>query len=279
MVSRLNLKVARGKLLAKPPCGAVARHREASVLKRNVAYGRTGPDLLQVPRFPPRCSSQQGPRGGCGSVALPLHESGCGIRFFQATNADTSCDVSVGTPATVFNQNHPCYQACTERHEGVHRRDIAPCCRKENAAYKAAKSDEKRASVQDKFNDWGEKNVDWLECRAYAESARCGNEFLAKNCKSPAAESLSPEVSADIESSAVVTVVPFEGSGGADEPDASEPGRQAQETDSLAEDDQLDVESRPEMCCAEGKRYTRVSEARRDTVCGRAGRALTPCPF
>jgi hypothetical protein len=89
-------------------------------------------------------------------------DSACASGRF-GKNGGTGCDASAGKTVTTIYDPPACYRHCVERHEAVHARDIAPCCTRANSAYKAAKSDDDRQKVQDKFDQWMLSNQDCLE--------------------------------------------------------------------------------------------------------------------
>lgn len=111
-----------------------------------------------------------------------LPEFGSARRLPQETAGDTYCDVSKGTPTVEIKHKDQCIRECTERHENVHKLDMAPCCKKANKAYEAAKTDERKDQVNKKMNGWVEDNQDWLQCRGYKETLRCYEQFVAKHC-------------------------------------------------------------------------------------------------
>jgi hypothetical protein len=113
---------------------------------------------------------------------IRLLELGHARRLPQESAGETYCDVSKGTPTVEIKDKDQCTRECTERHENVHKRDMAPCCKKANKAYKAAKTDEEKDQVNKKMNGWLEDNQDWLQCRGYAETLRCYEQFVAKHC-------------------------------------------------------------------------------------------------
>jgi hypothetical protein len=202
----------------------------------------------------------------------------------------TGCDASTGTAKTEIYDPPACYRDCVSRHEAVHAHDIAPCCARANAAYKAAKSDDDKQAVQKKIEEWTEvdTNQDWFECRAYKTSAKCGREYLNKNC------------GYKIEEAAPQSLSGTEGKPATSMERADQPAPMASEPTSfarngvLAEDkpeggagtpvpaDKRDAGTDtpgPDKCCPVMLRYWRVSQGRADNLCGRAPKALTPCPF
>jgi hypothetical protein len=206
-------------------------------------------------------------------------------------NGGTGCDASTGKSVTTIYNPPPCYRHCVERHEAVHARDIAPCCARSNAAYKAAKSDDERDAVQDKINRWVSSNEDFLECRAYTESAKCGREYADQNCGAKKQEAGSSADQPIRAGEPPVSVQPVE---------AGQPGQPAAGGELAASPQGMLAEAGqtsgagsktpgdtgagatapgPEQCCAVLKCYWRVSQGRADNVCGRAPRALTRCPF
>lgn len=209
-------------------------------------------------------------------------------------NGETGCDTSTGTTVTTIHDPPACYRHCVDRHEAVHARDIGPCCKRANVASKTAKSDDDKQAVQDKFEKWltVDSNVDWLECRAYKESAKCGREYLNKNCgysieegapQSASGQGDKPSFSQALQGPGEPTPMAAEGeptsfaSNGMlaeDKLDGGEGGP--------APTDKLDAGKEapgPEKCCPIMLCYWRVSQGRADNVCGRAPKGLTPCPF
>jgi hypothetical protein len=238
------------------------------------------------------CSERRGKRPP-GS-AVPLHDFGrisvhapgeihsiladnecAGGRFGK--NGETGCDASTGKPYTIIHDPPACYRACVERHEAVHRKDLDPCCQRAGTAYKAAKNDEEKKRVQDKFDNWmkTEQNEHFLECRAYAESARCGNEYMDKNCGPKRSEG-SPQGSVLGEEGPAL-LLPGEGGDSVETSLVSPPGRLGEE-----KLDEGKRASTPEECCKKVKCYARISGGRHDTECDEhegAKKLLTPCPF
>lgn len=200
----------------------------------------------------------------------------CVQKLYQRASGETGCDVSIGTPSTTLHDPPACYRECVARHEKVHAHDISPCCKRANRAYKAAKNDGEKEKLQEKFNRWIEANEDWLECRAYAESARCGKELVDKNCtpKKSQAEAISGSDLSDEEMMPLVSL-----------DTGPQTARANSKNTSLAEGKEGEGKEKPspkpspEVCCPSVRRYRRVSEGRRDTVCGRAKKNLSPCPF
>lgn len=188
----------------------------------------------------------------------------------QSANGETGCDVSAGTPSTTMHDPSPCYRSCVERHENVHATDMAPCCKKANATYKQAKTDNDKTKIQDTFNRWIKSNEDWFECRAYAESARCAQEFLDAHCgtKSLADES---ESAGDDETGRdpLVSVIPT----------PLTLGPELDQDHVVLEEGESDDPPASETCCPQMRTYRRVSAGRRDTVCERANKVLTACPW
>ena len=153
------------------------------------------------------CQSRKNPGGqifhNFGDVAVhtqsetQLIESSFPFRLSETENGDTGCDVSKGIPDITLNKPSPCFKDCTVRHEGVHKKDIEDCCKKSNKAWAGAKDEKAKDDVQTKMNQWVLTNQLWLECRAYAESVKCAEEFLKANCgakKAATDEAVSPEV-------------------------------------------------------------------------------------
>lgn len=187
---------------------------------------------------------------------------------------DTGCDVSKGVPDIVIHAPSLCYRNCTERHEEVHRKDLAPCCKRAHSAWKSAKTEDKKIEVQDKMNHWVESNADWLQCRAYAESVRCADEFLVANCGSKKAES-EPGTPEKDSPRRATDEVPVKTAGGPEEV----PGEQtaSRVADNATPKDQTEVS--PERCCYTVKEYRRKSDLRRDAFCKEGKKGPKPCPF
>jgi hypothetical protein len=194
------------------------------------------------------------------------------VRLAEIENGETGCDVTKGVPDIVIGQPSLCNKHCTERHEEVHKKDIGPCCARANAAWKNAKDDKKDA-VQDKMNEWVKRNEYWLQCRAYAESVKCADEFLKENCggKRPQnVESAPSPVGPDTgKGDFPITDVPQAGG-----PDSPEPKALAEDKPATEEPKPID----PERCCATVKEYRFHANARHDAYCKDA-KGLTPCPF
>ncbi len=222
-----------------------------------------------------------------------LHDdSACASGRF-GKNGGTGCDASTGKTVTTIYDPPPCYRHCVERHEAVHARDIAPCCARANLAYKAAKSDDDRQAVQDKFDHWMLSNQDFLECRAYTESAKCGQEYVDKNCGPKKQDAGSPRDVSGVETVPPLSLEPFGSSQAISGPDTNEaiaPARGGM----LAEDkpdagagspaptEKPDAGAGtpgPEQCCPQMRCYWRVSLGRADNVCKDAPKALGRCPF
>jgi hypothetical protein len=222
-----------------------------------------------------------------------LHDdSACASGRF-GKNGGTGCDASTGKTVTTIYDPPPCYRHCVERHEAVHARDIAPCCTRANVAYKAAKSDDDRQAVQDKFDNWMLSNEDWLECRAYTESAKCGKEYVDQNCGRKKQDAGAPQDVSGVEAAPPVSLEPFGASQSKAIPAAGEtiaPMRGGM----LAEDkpdggagspgptEKPDAGAGtpgPEQCCRQLLCYWRISQGRADNVCQRAPKALSRCPF
>ena len=257
--------------------------RDADRLRRNAGHGaeparvglsiaydmlRSGQDFSSLPVYG-NGAAQRGIR--LYECAIGSAGAGCAGKLFQQTNGDTGCDVSAGTPSTTLHDPPACYRECVVRHEQVHATDIAPCCKKANVKYAAAKTDEDKQAVQDKFNQWMLDNVDYLECRAYAESARCGTELADKSCGTKkSAETESPAVESPEDKTEAVSL---------DTGNTAPPSGES--TDSVAEDEvPADAGTMDNSaCCSQLKNYARISAGRRDTVCGRAKKSLTACPF
>ena len=207
-------------------------------------------------------------------------------------NGGTGCDTSTGKTVTNIYDPPACYRHCVERHEAVHARDIAPCCTRANTAYKAAKSDADKQVVQDKFDRWMLSNQHWLECRAYTESAKCGQEYVENNCRPKKEDAgtrkdvsgLEPQPPVSLEPQGASQRAPQVGNGGPVAP---------QQESMLAEDkpggagspaptDKPDAGAAtpgPEQCCRVLMCYWRVSQNRADYVCKDAPKALSRCPF
>ena len=208
---------------------------------------------------------------------LRLADAGCVGLLHQDSAGDTGCDVSTGTPTTVIHAPSLCYKACTERHEAVHATDLNPCCKRANKAYNAAPTDEKKTAVQDKMNEWVLNNKDYLECRGYAESVRCGEEFLAAHCGATQSNAMSQSSSGRENHS---EIVPPKTGTGATDLDRESKGALVSERlpeASLTEDKPAGAID-PKICCATVKEYVRKHRVHRDAWCA-AKKNLTACPF
>ena len=86
----------------------------------------------------------------------------------------TNCDAATGTAIAKTSNNDPCTKDCSEQHEAKHVADISPCCAKAGAAHKKAQTQEEKDAVQKKFDEWMLTNENFLECRAYDVSIKCG---------------------------------------------------------------------------------------------------------
>jgi hypothetical protein len=206
-------------------------------------------------------------------------------------NGGTGCDASTGKTVTTIYDPPECYRHCVVKHEAVHAHDIAPCCARSNAAYKAAKSDDDRQAVQDKFNQWMLNNRDWLECRAYTESAKCGKAYVDQNCGSKKQGAASSPDLPGREPEPPVSLQPLE-AGQPGQPPGGEPtagphnmvadsvpdGAGASKTPGNAAGGDAGAPG-PEDCCPKLLCYWRVSQGRSDNVCGGAPKALSRCPF
>jgi hypothetical protein len=96
----------------------------------------------------------------------------------------TRCDTATGKVITATLNTNECTKDCSTKHEDKHAADIAPCCSKAGAASQAAKTDDDKAAVQTKFENWMLSNKPFLECRAYAVSISCGEAKHKKaNCE------------------------------------------------------------------------------------------------
>jgi hypothetical protein len=186
---------------------------------------------------------------------------------------DTGCDVEKGVPDIVIHAPSLCYRHCTERHEEVHRKDLGPCCKKAHAAWDSAKSDDRKKAVQDKMNNWVESNADWLQCRAYAESVRCADEFLVAHCGAKKAEAETGKPGQDSPRRAEDEAPKMAGG------PIEVPGEQVRSrvAEDAAPKDQPQV--KPELCCYTVKEYRRKSDLRREAFCKEGNKGPKPCPF
>ena len=157
-------------------------------------------------------------------------------------------------------------------------RDLSSCCKKANQAYNAGKSDDKKAAVQDRMNQWVLDNQDFLECRAYGESVRCAEEFLAANCGAPKT-SQSTDTSSDggqpSEPGAAKNDTEM---AGADEASAGSLVSEKYPAAQLADDTAAETPVDPKICCGTVKDYATHHRFRRDALCA-AKKSLTACPF
>jgi len=119
------------------------------------------------------------------SQAIPLDTSQTtGSATGGTKTGETGCDTSTGKAFSGTLNTNECTKDCSTRHEEKHAADIAPCCTKAGAASQAAKTDDDKAAVQTKFDNWMLSNRPFLECRAYAVSISCGDAKHKKaNCE------------------------------------------------------------------------------------------------
>jgi hypothetical protein len=195
-------------------------------------------------------------------------------RVAEVSNADTGCDVTKGTPDITLHDPNPCYKDCTQRHEEVHRKDIAPCCAKANKAWESAKTEEKKSAVQDKMNDWVQANEFLLQCRAFAESVRCADEFLAAHCRGKKAEAGEGSRPQSSEGMRGTEIGDFPGD---TLPPA--PGPETAGPTALAEDKPADAPIDPQRCCYTVRDYRFHANAKGEAFCKAAKKSFTPCPF
>ncbi|HEX3250325.1 MAG TPA: hypothetical protein VHS05_12920 [Pyrinomonadaceae bacterium] len=110
----------------------------------------------------------------------PMSESATGGTQTGATR----CDTATGKVITATLNTNECTKDCSTKHEEKHAADIAPCCTKAGAASQAAKTDDDKAAIQTKFDNWMISNRPFLECRAYAVSISCGDaKHKRANCE------------------------------------------------------------------------------------------------
>jgi len=194
------------------------------------------------------------------------------------TVGETGCDVSIGTPTTVIKLPSLCYKACTERHEAVHATDLKPCCTRANKEYNKASTDDKKQAVQDKMNKWVLDNRDYLECRGYAESIRCGEEFLAAHCRGPSPNQVSENPASGEKQE--VAAAPNAGTEAADSGKGSEETLVSDRLEEarLGEDKPADLPSQPGICCLTVAEYVRKHKIHHDQWCA-SKRRLSACPF
>jgi hypothetical protein len=222
-----------------------------------------------------------------GSRAELADDSACASGRF-GKNGGTGCDTSTGKTVTNIYDPPACYRHCVERHEATHARDITPCCTRANTAYKAAKSDDDKQTVQDKFDKWMLSNQDWLECRAYTESAKCGKEYVDKNCGGKKQDAGSSRSVSGPEAQPTVSLEPQGASRTA--PRSGEEEEVAPAKGSMLAEDKPDTGAKekpdagaeapgPEQCCPKLLCYWRISQGRADNVCPDAPKTLSRCPF
>lgn len=135
--------------------------------------------------FEENLAGQPEPEADDTSAAEPLDISPTTGSVTGGTQTgETSCDTATGKVVTATLNTNECTKDCSTRHEAKHAADIAPCCTKAGQAAKAAKTDEEKTAVQDKFNNWMIANRPFLECRAYDESIACGEaKYKKANCE------------------------------------------------------------------------------------------------
>lgn len=236
------------------------------------------PSRIAVPPRQCACGAPAGTLGECAMCRDDRAASHAEAGFlYQGRNGETGCDVSVGTPSTTIFSPSPCVQDCVKRHEAVHAADIGPCCKKANKAHGAAKTETDKTDIQDKFNQWVVVNTDWLECRAYAESARCGKELSEQKCAVEQSVNSSDPVQSDEDTTPITSLVT--GQSKDSEEAASDPGALTLNEVSAAVPQDGGVTDDTIPCCATLRNYARVSAGRRDTVCASAKKSLGACPF
>lgn len=113
--------------------------------------------------------------GGLGQTggAAAGRATGCG-----GDAAMTFCDFSSGLPYT--NRCSPLGRlGCADAHEGQHRHDIRPCC-KRAPTFVALHG---LAAARAAYNAWITVNSHWFECRAARSGLDCANRQAAGlNC-------------------------------------------------------------------------------------------------
>jgi hypothetical protein len=128
------------------------------------------------------------------------------------------------------------------------------------------------------MNKWVIDNKDYLECRGYTESVRCGKEFLAAHCGAPnsAQSSESPSSGGKQDD----TATPNAGTEAADTGQGSD-GTLVSENPveaRMGEDKPADPPVKPEICCSTVGEYVRKHTIHRDQWCA-SKKSLTACPF
>lgn len=104
--------------------------------------------------------------------------------LYLRKSGETTCSFPAGIPSSSVPGTE-CYRPCTVRHEGVHAKDIKPCCSAAGKAHRAAATKAEKNDVEEKFFRWMRSNTAWFECRAYTESVRCADGMLKEKCSIP----------------------------------------------------------------------------------------------
>jgi hypothetical protein len=126
------------------------------------AFERPWPELAE-----PRCSRE----GNCPDDPLTDYQG----------SGETTCDRSTGAMSSTVTEH--CAGDCVALHEGVHRRDRAPCCRRVKLCFDAAGADAGRlAACTTAFLNWYPTLDDWTECNAYRTEVQCLNAAIQDHC-------------------------------------------------------------------------------------------------
>ena len=262
----------------------------AAYLRSFPAPARRGQESLlrrrPVPQ-PKTASAASAPGTGhdFGRLRLDAHRGApelhfrCGLHLGAA--GETGCDVSVGVPSYTLDPNQSlCDRDCTTKHELVHVADLTPCCAKAKKAYDKAKTEKDKDAVQDKMNTWVKKNEDYFECRAYAETLRCADEFLAAHCNGGAGSAEQGEAPGQPAASGPMGDPSLTATGpeAASKPQGTQLSQWLAEEPTPAPGGAPPAQFKPELCCSTIKHYRTVHNYHHDAFC-KSKKGLTGCPF
>jgi len=194
----------------------------------------------------------------------------------------TECNLATGTPDVKPVPNtccSPCFGNSVDLHEAVHARDIAPCCQKASQAYKAAQDPGKKAAIEQTWHQWKHANRDWLECRAYTESLRWDNEYLAAHCgKKPIKASPGGQTQVETSPSTGNPGVGPASTGANPVPESELAHRWLAYIQPNVDPSKIPSETL-EGCCPVVEASSRRHKAYRDCLCASAKPSLADCPF
>ncbi len=151
--------------------------------RRSQGLGRhTKPRAIGRPAFALREAAVLAPAAS-SAVALDADQAPTPQGNTSKTG-HTTCDPRGDGIKKGVKTTNKCFKMCTEKHEQKHVEDMGPCCAAAQQAYKAAEDEEAKERVLDQFEEWGNRNRDTMECRAYHVSHTCGMEQRkARKCE------------------------------------------------------------------------------------------------